>query len=181
MTTATKSTRKATFTQMQKDAKKAKQTAKLLKKNGGTAATIAKGIKLCQHGINEKFCKECAPQSKPSLTAAVVSRHPELKKEPKVHQGKHPAIENGGTTICNEQVGIHFRVKQGLDAPSAGDLVLVKVGKQDVVLVVRHTQECVNGETLVQAFTGLYQGEETPAYKILASAKGESVQVFWHH
>jgi len=144
MTTATKSSKKATFTKVQKDAKKATKRA--------------------------------------SLVQAVIAQHPELKKpEPKVHQGKHPAIENGGTTVCNEQVGIHFRVKQGLEAPQMGDLILVKVGKQEVVLVVRHTQECVNGETLVQAFTGLRQSEgETPAYKILASAKGESVQVLWH-
>ncbi|HYF49088.1 MAG TPA: hypothetical protein VEJ63_06770 [Planctomycetota bacterium] len=142
--------------------------------------TATKTTKQAKFSKAQKDAKKSAQRAK--LTQALIAQHPELKKEPKVHQGKHPAIENGGTTICNEQVGIHFRVKQGLEAPSAGDLVLVKIGKQEVVLVVRHTQECVNGETLVQAFTGLRQTDgETPAYKVLASAKGESVQVFWHH
>lgn len=92
----------------------------------------------------------------------------------KKNGGKYPAIQNGGQSICNEQVGIHFRVEKGGQAPEEGDCILVETGKAKVTLLVQHVRSCVNGETLVQAFTFL-KGE----YKHLAEVKGRRVRINW--
>ena len=102
---------------------------------------------------------------------------PQVKGEPKVHHGKHAAISNGEQSVINEAVGVHFRVKQGEAAPLPGDHVLVKFGKSEVVLLVSHTQECVDGTTLVQAFCGL-KGWEGQHIK-LGAHKGQMASIFW--
>jgi len=143
--------------------------------------TATKAQKTPRYTKAQKDAKKTAQRKKLTQNAIRVSKGKDEPSEPKKHQGKHPAIENGGETPISESVGCHFRVKAGTPAPVAGDLVLVKTGRHEVVLLVKHVQQAVNADTIVFAFTGLAQGEkEQPAYQILAQQKGKIARVFWN-
>ncbi|HEY3320087.1 MAG TPA: hypothetical protein VGP72_06460 [Planctomycetota bacterium] len=125
---------------------------------------------------NAKASKSAAKRAKvvatPKVSLDQIAKKAESKEkatEPK----NHPA-RSGDLITINEAVGVHFRA-EAKGAPTAGDIICVKIGDNEIPLICSFTTPLKEGSILVQAFVTAGSGD----YKVLGAAKGQKAQVLW--
>jgi len=132
--------------------------------------------------MKAKASREDSTETKKPLTLdEIKGLAPKATEAKEKAAPKSTGIENGGMTIVNEAVGLHFSIAKavldgGKQVPAEADLVLAVVGENEIPLIVRTAQSKVNGDLFIQAFL-VEKG--SGHHLILDAAKGQMVKVFW--